>query len=293
MSAMKDNVGVVKLFSYRIIDKVFFYFSYFWYKLIIPFEVRSPRFSLWRYEFVYTAHKFFNYEYCLPWRFSTNLIVTRFGSFEIRHNTADAANVSPAFERRDLNRLIKVISSLGKMNQKVLFLDVGGDIGTYSIAIGNRFSSQEVDIICFEPIPDSAQLVRNNIKRNQRDNNVELMELALMDKQEDKLRICLNTMAPGSSSVKGEGEEVFVKADRLDNLLKLRADKYDAIVLKIDVEGVEENVLRGASDLLNRGIKTHLMVEDFIDTSIIKYLENEGWVFKGKYTEYNSWWQKN
>ena len=114
-----------------------------------------------------------------------------------------------------------------------------------------------------------------------------------MDEQQDHLRICLNTLAPGSSSVKGEGEEVLVQADRLDHLLEGRTGGFDAVVLKIDVEGVEEIVLRGASGLLEQGIETHLMVEDFIDRSIVTYLEESGWEFEGKVTDYNSWWRIN
>ncbi len=280
-------------FRYGTREKLAFYVSYFWYKLILPLEVRSPRLAMWFYEFAYTAHKFRDYEYCLPWKSSIDVIATRFGSFKVRLNTADAANVSPAFERRDLNQLFRVIDRLTKAGKRVLFLDVGGDIGTYSVAIARRFTSAPVDVICFEPIPASCELIRDNIERNQLGGKVELIEVALMDEAQDNLCISLNVLAPGSSSVKGEGEEVMVQADRLDHLLADRPGNYDAVVLKIDVEGVEESVLRGASAMLEQRIETHLMVEDFIDSSIIGYLEESGWTFEGKLTAYNSWWRKN
>lgn len=283
----------MKKFAYSMMDRVEFYCSYFWYKLILPLEVRSPRFSLWVYELAYTAHKFRAYEYCLPWKSKMDVITTRFGSFKVRRNTADAANVSPAFERRDLNHLFKVIDGLSSSGKRVLFLDVGGDIGTYSVAVGNRFKSVPVDVVCFEPIPASCDLIRDNIKRNQLMDKVELIEVALMDEAQDGLKICLNALAPGSSRVGGDGEEVLVRADRLDNLFLDRVEDFDVMVLKIDVEGVEENVLRGASNLLEQGVETYLMVEDFIDRSIVTYLEDHNWSFEGKLTEYNSWWKKN
>ena len=280
-------------FKFSVIGKLTFYASYFWYKLILPLEVKSPRLSMWWYELVYTAHKFRDYEYCLPWKSSVDVITTRFGSYKIRTNTSDAANVSPAFERRDLNHLFVLINSLSKAGKRVLFLDIGGDIGTYSVAVANHFNSKSVDVICFEPIPASCNLIRDNIERNQLAGKVELIEVALMDEAHDSLKICLNSMAPGSSSVKGTGEEFFVKARRLDQLLADRVGRFDTMVLKIDVEGVEESVLRGASGLLGQGVETHLMVEDFIDRSIITYLESENWMFEGKLTEYNSWWKKS
>lgn len=283
----------MKKFAFKHSSKLAFYWSYFWYKLIIPLEVKSPRFLMWFYELAYTVNKFRDYEYCMPWTFSKDVIFTRFGTFKVRRNTADAANVSPAFERRDLNHLFSLIGRLEKTGKHVLFLDVGGDIGTYSIAVANRFESKHISIVCFEPIPDSCDLIQDNIERNQLAGRIELMEVALMDEQQDNLRICLNALAPGSSSVKGDGEGVLVKANRLDNLLAERIGDFDAMVLKIDVEGVEESVLRGASALLEHGIETHLMVEDFIDRSIVGYLEGHGWLFQEKLTEYNSWWRKS
>jgi FkbM family methyltransferase len=283
----------MKRFEFTLLNKLIFYGTYFWYKLILPFEVRTPRLRLWMYELVYTLHKFRDYEYCKPWTYAEDLLVTRFGSFRIRKDTADAANVSPAFERRDLNHLFGCIKGLLQEGKRVLFLDVGGDIGTYSIAVANRFTDEAVTVMCFEPIPASCDLIRQNIKLNSLEGQVELIEVALMDEPQEQLKICLNTLAPGSSSIKGEGEEVMVRADRLDSVLKGGISDFDAVVIKIDVEGVEENVLRGASGLLELGVETHLMVEDFIDQSIINYLEGADWAFKGKFTEYNSWWNKN
>jgi len=284
---------MMKGFSYKAWDRLAFYASYFWYKLILPLEVKSPRFSMWVYEMAYTAHKFRNYEYCRPWTSAKDVITTRFGSFKIRVHTADAANVSPAFERRDLNRLFQLISQLSKAGKRVLFLDVGGDIGTYSVAVGKRFASEQIDIICFEPIPASCQLIRDNIERNDLSDTVELMEVALMDEQRADLKICLNALAPGSSSVTGEGEVMYVKADRMDTLLEDRLDRYDAVVMKIDVEGAEESVLSGATSLLEKSDETYLMIEDFVDNSIVSYLSGTGWKFDGKVTDYNSWWNKN
>lgn len=270
-----------------------FYVSYLWHKLILPLEVRTPKFKLWWYELCYTLHKFRDYEYCLPWKYKQDVISTRFGSFRIRSGTADAANVSPAFERRDLNRLFALISNLTGAGKRVLFLDVGGDIGTYSVAVGKRFAGQQVHTLCFEPVPASCDLIRENVSGNQLSDRVDLVELALMDEKTDELKINLNVLAPGSSSLTGEGEELVVRADRLDHVLEERDLSYDVVVMKLDVEGAEESVLRGATGFLEEGVETHLMVEDFIDQSIIAYLESSGWDFRGKLTEYNSWWKKN
>ncbi|MBN2683923.1 MAG: FkbM family methyltransferase [Pontiellaceae bacterium] len=278
-------------FRYGVGQKAAFYASYFWYKLILPLETKSPRLALWGYEMVYTAHKFRNYEYCCPWKSGTHIIKTRFGEFKIRAGTADAANVSPAFERRDMNCLFRIIGRLCDAKKRVLFLDIGGDIGTYSIAVANRFGHADVHIVCFEPIPSSCELILDNISRNNAEEKVELIDAALMDEAQEDMQIHLNTLAPGSSGVSGEGEVVSVRSERLDDLMMDRIHEYDSIVMKIDVEGVEDRVLLGASKLLTQGIEVYLMVEDFIDRSIVSFLEESGWTFIGKYTEYNSWWR--
>ena len=101
---------MLKKYSYSIVDKLRFYFSYFYYKLIIPFEVKRPRMKMWWYEFVYSMAKFRDYQLSVPWKYAIDRIETRFGKFKIRINTSDAANVSPAFERSDQNYLLQLIN---------------------------------------------------------------------------------------------------------------------------------------------------------------------------------------
>lgn len=279
-------------YSYRKLERLRFYVSYFWYKLILPIEVKSPRLRMWWYELGYTLHKFRDYQFCMPWKSSVDEITTRFGTFGIRVGTNDAANVSPAFERRDINALLCTIDRLLNEGKRVLFLDVGGDVGTYSVIVGNRFDEKQVDIICFEPVPANCSILRQNIARNGLEHKVEVVEAALLDEEMESLHICLNAIAPGSSSINGEGEFVDVRATRMDTVLKERLTDYDVIVMKLDVEGAEERVLRGADGINKLDIETHLVVEDFVDESIIAYLQESHWEFQGKYTDYNSWWIK-
>ena len=65
---------------------------------------------------------------------------------------------------------------------------------------------------------------------------------------------------------------------------------YETLVLKIDVEGMEEKVIKGLSGLQEAGLELYLMIEDFIDNRIISYLNSSGWKWICKRTTYNSWW---
>lgn len=291
----------MRKFNYSALEKVLFYFSYFFYKLIIPFEVKIPRFKLWLYEWVYSLKNLFAQmggnkfprSYLYP--FSDKIIRTRFGSFKIRPGTSDAANVSPAFERRDVNFLFRTLRELSRKQKKVLFLDIGGDLGTYSVAVAKKFPG--VSVFCFEPIPESCRYIRENLKMNRVADRVKLFPYALSDKDNLTLSIRLNENMPGSSSSVSSNwktaekfRDIRIKTKKLDTLVGKQAGKYDAIIFKIDVEGMEQKVLLGSKRTLACGKDIRLMVEDFVEPGIIRYLEKNRVEFTGKKTDYNSWW---
>lgn len=285
---------MIRKFHYSFIDKLCFYLSYFFYKGIIPLEVKKPKWKMWWYEFVYTIAKFKDYQINVPWKYATDTIETRFGMFKIRKNTSDAANVSPAFERRDQNYLLRLIKRLIEEDKKVLFLDIGGDLGSYSVLVANQLDKKSVKIKCFEPIEPSCLLIKENMLLNHIEDKVELHPVALLNENNDNAEMRLNIGTPGSSSMKNEHDQnskiVSIKTRRLDDMIGDLVSEFDAIVCKIDVEGVEQEVLEGATGILQTGKEIYIMVEDFIDPKIISYLENSGWSFMAKVTTYNSWW---
>jgi FkbM family methyltransferase len=286
-----DRSRRARPFGFRRRDGFLFYASYLWYKLVLPFEVRSPRWKMWGYEIVYTAAKFRDYARCLPWNHALDRVVTRFGCFRIRRHTSDAAVVSPAFERRDVNRLLSLIARKLSEGRRVVFLDVGADLGTYAITVGNRFRGKAVRVVAFEPVPASCALLRRNVKANRLGDQVAVHEVALMSGSGANAAIRLDAGDPGSSSLRGSGPAVEVESARLDEVLELAGGDDAVLVMKLDVEGAEKEVLDGAEGLLRSGREVHLMVEDFIDRTIVDFLVQRGWAFAAKRTPYNSWWQ--
>ncbi len=286
------------MYRYTFFQRLAFYFSYFWYKFILLFEVRRPRLKMLIYEIVYTLNKFIRYESSYPWPYQDRVIQTRFGKFNIRPGTSDAANVSPAFERRDVNHLLKLTGKLLAQDKKVVFLDVGGDIGTYSILMGNRFP--QLSIYCFEPIAPSVELIRTNLELNGLSDRVTVMPYALGNEEDKEVEIALNINAPGSSTASiNEGMSADTDAFRIEkfriktldkNILPLLKD-IDVVILKIDVEGMEQSVLEGTEKLLKSGKEVYIMLEDFIDKSIVDYMSGHDAGFLGKFSDYNSWWE--
>jgi len=283
-------------YRFSLFSKLFFYLSYFWYKLILPFEVKSPKMKLWRYEIAYSLMKFKDYRISIPWKHTLDVITTRFGEFRIRTNTSDAANVSPAFERRDLNFLYRLIRRKLSESKKVLFLDIGGDLGSYSVFALNRFKNTDLTVHCFEPVSESREMIEDNIRRNSGSAHFTLHPYALYNKNDDHAVIRVDMNTPGSSSIvmqtSEKVREIPIVSKRLDSIFTETVKGYDTVICKIDVEGVEQEVLEGMTGLLASIPELIVMVEDFVNPQIIEYLEKNKWHFMTKITTYNSWWKR-
>jgi FkbM family methyltransferase len=115
------------------------------------------------------------------------------------------------------------------------FADVGANIGVYSISAARRGAL----VTSFEPNPDIAALLRRNVDLNGVSEHVSVREVAVAARPGE-----LHLLPVGAHGCAGridELGEITVKAVQL-------TEHYD--LLKIDVEGYELEVLRGADALL-------------------------------------------
>jgi FkbM family methyltransferase len=247
------------------------------------------------YEMLYSSAKFLDYSAMLPSPFGTDAVVTKFGTFSIRPHTVDMSNCSPAFERRDVDYLLKLVDRLRRRGKKMIFFDIGADIGTYTITVGNRFRDYDnLHIMAFEPSHASYALLKQNVALNGLGGKVDARNFALFSEDNRELDYHFNQNAPGSSGLRitpGNGitrEKVLART--LDAMYPSDTDASDVLILKMDVEGIEREVLIGARKMLHSGKDCYLLVEDFINPEIIRYLEDIGARFVCKLTPYNSWW---
>src|SRR5690606_24281243 len=109
-----------------------------------------------------------------------------------------------------------------------------------------------------------------------------------------KLEFVFNTTEPGSSGYI-EGSEHVVKntviGKKLDSVAGNKISKYDVLVMKIDTEGMEIDVLKGARKFINSKKEIYILLEDFVNPRILEYLQNLNAKFICKLTPYNSWWK--
>jgi len=124
------------------------------------------------------------------------------------------------------------------------FVDVGANIGLYALAAANRVGPNGRVIVC-EPDPVNLRLLRGNITVSKLSSRVEVIEAAI---GASSGRIAFTT-GNGVLSAVASGTSAGNASVRLATLDEILPNRR-ADVLKIDVEGYEEAVLRGAGGLL-------------------------------------------
>lgn len=134
-----------------------------------------------------------------------------------------------------------------------VFYDVGANVGFFSI-IAARLVGPSGKVCSFEPLPSNAAAIRRNAGLNSF-SHLEMFEMALGDRSgTDSLQV---TDWDGGSAI--TSSTVPVQAVRSTTVRIMRLDELtasgavpDPHFVKIDVEGAEEEVLRGMRETLLR-----------------------------------------
>jgi len=146
-------------------------------------------------------------------------------------------------------------------NEGDVFVDIGAHIGRYTI-IGSKLVGTNGKVVAIEPHPGNFEMLNRNIKLNLL-NNVTTLNCAVYDK-DMRVRLYL-TDEFGSSGrhsliVKTGEKFVEVNANTLDYLLQLLGIR-EVNWIKIDVEGAEFGVLKGAHNALANSKDLALLIE--------------------------------
>jgi FkbM family methyltransferase len=163
--------------------------------------------------------------------------------------------------RRHASKLLNYERDLivGLCDRQKISLDIGAHQGAYTDLILDRSQG----VIAFEPIPFLASALR---KKYAKDKRVTICDLALSD-QVGKARLRVPVNYPGCSTLEVANawvanlpatekiNEYEVETTRLDNL-----QLSNVGFVKIDVEGHEQAVIRGAATMLQQQ-KPSLYVE--------------------------------
>jgi FkbM family methyltransferase len=143
-----------------------------------------------------------------------------------------------------LHEFVDMAFVLHAIGEGTLFVDVGANAGAYTVLAAGARGASAVSV---EPIPDTFARLTGNIGLNGLAGRVEALNIGLSD-QPGTLRFtsrldCVNHVATSADSPEACLE---VPVSTLDSILAGRVP----LVVKIDVEGYEAPVLRGASRTL-------------------------------------------
>jgi FkbM family methyltransferase len=148
-----------------------------------------------------------------------------------------------------------------------IVVDIGAHIGRYTIISSKRVGTNG-KVVAIEASPSNFEILNRNIKLNQLANIINLNHVVYS--KETKLKLYLPGEESGhtiyntviSDRARNEDKFVEVNANTLDYLLQSKGIKQEQINwIKIDVEGAEFEVLKGAANILSNSKDIAILIE--------------------------------
>lgn len=163
-------------------------------------------------------------------------------------------------------------------NKKIICLDAGSNVGTYTDLISKNLKIKKVYMI--EASRSCVQFLKDKYKKK----NVIIYNIALSNKSK-KLKFYEKEIT-SQSSLKNRRNKVFkdlknksvyvINCISLDKFYKINNTKEIYDIIKIDCEGEDYNIIKGAKKLLKSGLVKILKIEIQFEESnfyeIVSYL---------------------
>lgn len=135
-----------------------------------------------------------------------------------------------------------------------LFVDVGANIGSYTILSSAHVQAKTISI---EPVLSTFSFLKDNISINHIESLVSPFQIAI-GAQSSTINFTTKYDTRNHVAKEGEIELSEVSISTLDELLE---GKEQPILLKIDVEGFESEVIKGAEKTLNNESLKAIIIE--------------------------------
>jgi FkbM family methyltransferase len=144
------------------------------------------------------------------------------------------------------------VSSFLAGKKGAVFVDVGANVGYYSFLLYDNFDT----ILAVEPHPDNVEIM-TAVKAEGNFSKVKISPCAVGDKDRDEVRLYVgshcggHTLLAQRSSPAPRNQQKYIKT-RMMTLNTLLKDFESIDLVKVDVEGAEWSVLKGAENIRNR-----------------------------------------
>ena len=156
----------------------------------------------------------------------------------------------------------EVSLTLSNINVDEIFIDVGANIGFYSVAVAQKIKENngKGKVIAFEPHPGNFEKLKHNVELNSLNEYVDMNMLGLSD-SEDLLNLVLredfeagSNTGNASIAINDDYDQgystVQIKTQTLDKFVELNKSYTKFGFIKLDIEGHEANFLRGAKTFI-------------------------------------------
>ena len=175
---------------------------------------------------------------------------------------------------------IKSLANLIETEKYDLFLDIGANYGEFAIALAHY----NIPILCFEPNPICVQLLNKTFKNI---DNVKVIDGAAGSIDEHRSFYYSKHYSGGGSfgkgviqlahHSKGEIEEIYTRVYRIDDYI---IENYNPlpkkVLIKMDVEGFEDEVFTGCQKILEQ-CKWKALIETNFDAVLKAEKDPETW----------------
>jgi FkbM family methyltransferase len=156
------------------------------------------------------------------------------------------------------------------IKSNIIFWDIGGNIGLYSIYAALRHSN--IEIITFEPSTSNLRVLSRNISLNKLNDKIKICQFPLTDKNNSFLLMkedsfeeggALNTFGENydyNGNIFSSNHQYKIFGTSINYLLDnsiLKIPNY----IKIDVDGIEHLILQGGNKYLNSSLIKSISIE--------------------------------
>ena len=167
--------------------------------------------------------------------------------------------------------IIKYLNLIIKKNNINTFLDIGSCWGIYTLKVAKQ--NPNIKIFSFDVFIENINRLKLMLQKNKFD-NVKTFNLAIgLDKKIEKFAVNEEFSPNYARDLVGK-KKIEVQQDKIDNLIEY---SNKIIAIKIDVERMELDVLKGAENLLKKN-KCFIIVEtDQNEINVINFLNSIGY----------------
>lgn len=141
------------------------------------------------------------------------------------------------------------------LRKEDLFVDVGANVGSFTILASAEIGAKSISI---EPVYDTFNQLSENIQLNSISKNTLLKNIGLSSVKgkltfSNDVNSTVNRVVDFNDNI----QSIFVEVDTLDSIV----NNQKVNLLKIDVEGFEYQVLKGASEVLRSDSLKAIIIE--------------------------------